>query len=96
MKTKSTNSNEPIWRDVFPYSKLPKKIEKLYEIATNLWWVWNHEGAKLFGEIDPILWKETEGNPVSLLQKLSSKRMKEIIDDKSMIDRKSTRLNSSH
>ena len=33
MKTKSTNSNEPIWRDVFPYSKLPKKLEKLHEIG---------------------------------------------------------------
>ena len=85
MKTKSSNSNEPIWRDVFPYSKLPKKLEKLYEIATNLWWVWNHEGAKLFGEIDSNLWKETEGNPVLLLQKLSSKRMKEIVDDKSIM-----------
>jgi len=85
MKTKTTNSNEPIWRDVFPYSKLPQKLEKLHEIATNLWWVWNHEGAKLFNELDPQLWKETEGNPVLLLQKLSSKRMKEIIDDKSMM-----------
>ena len=82
MKTKTANSNEPIWRDVFPYSKLPKKLEKLHEIANNLWWVWNHEGAKLFNEVDPKLWKETEGNPVLLLKKISSKRMKEILDDK--------------
>ena len=87
MKTKSTNSNEPIWRDVFPYSKLPKKLEKLHAIAANLWWVWNHEGAKLFNEIAPELWRETEGNPVLLLQRLSSQRMKEIVDDKSVMDK---------
>ncbi|MDR0698152.1 MAG: alpha-glucan family phosphorylase [Tannerella sp.] len=81
MKILSTNSNEPIWRDTFPHSKLPKKLEKLHEIATNLWWVWNHEGAKLFGEIDSQLWKETEGNPIQLLQKLSSKRMKDIMEN---------------
>ncbi|MDR2776252.1 MAG: alpha-glucan family phosphorylase [Tannerella sp.] len=84
MKILSTNSNESIWRDTFPHSKLPKKLEKLHEIATNLWWVWNHEGAKLFGEIDSQLWKETEGNPIQLLQKLSSKRMKDIMENPEM------------
>ena len=85
MRTKTTNSNEPIWRDIFPFSKLPKKLEKLQEIATNLWWVWNYEGAKLFGELDPEQWKKTEGNPTLLLQRLSSKRIKEIFDDKRMM-----------
>ena len=85
MKTKTTNSNEPIWKDIFPFTKLPKKLEKLHEIATNLWWVWNHEGAKLFGELDPQLWKKTEGNPTLLLQRLSSKRIKEIFEDKKMM-----------
>jgi starch phosphorylase len=87
MRIRSTNSNEPIWRDIYPYSKLPEKLEKLHEIATNLWWVWNHEGAKLFGEIDADLWKETGGNPVLLLQRLSSKRMKSIMDDYEMMAR---------
>ncbi|MDR1098618.1 MAG: alpha-glucan family phosphorylase [Tannerella sp.] len=87
MRIQSTNSNEPIWRDLYPHSKLPKKLEKLHEIATNLWWVWNHEGAKLFGEIDADLWKSTEGNPVLLLQSLSSKRMKDILEDYEMMAR---------
>ena len=85
MRIQPTQSNDPIWRDIYPHSKLPKKIEKLHKIASNLWWVWNHEGAKLFGEIDPNLWKETEGNPVLFLQTLSSKRMKEIMEDVEMM-----------
>ena len=75
MKIKANNANSPIWKDVYSHSKLPQQLEPLNEIATNLWWVWNHEGAKLFGKIDKQLWKSTEGNPVQLLQSLSHKRM---------------------
>jgi len=51
MKIKANNANSPIWKDVYSHSKLPQQLEPLNEIATNLWWVWNHEGAKLFGKI---------------------------------------------
>ena len=55
MKIKANNANSPVWKDVYSHSKLPQQLEPLHEIATNLWWVWNHEGAKLFGKIDPAL-----------------------------------------
>lgn len=74
-------SNDPIWKEVYSQSKLPQSLEVLREMSTNLWWVWNHEGAKLFGKIDPDLWKKTEGNPVVLLQNLSFKRIEEILAD---------------
>ena len=74
-------SNDPIWKEVYSQSKLPQSLEVLREMSTNLWWVWNHKGAKLFGKIDPELWKKTEGNPVVLLQNLSFKRIEEILAD---------------
>ncbi len=85
MKIKANNANEPIWKEVYSQSKLLKQLEPLKEMATNLWWVWNHEGAKLFGKIDPALWKSTEGNPVQLLQNLSYGRVEEIISDKELM-----------
>lgn len=85
MKIKANNANSPIWKDVYSHSKLPQQLEPLNEIATNLWWVWNHEGAKLFGKVDEQLWKSTEGNPVQLLQSLSHKRMEEILADKELM-----------
>lgn len=85
MKIKANNANSPIWKDVYSHTKLPQQLEPLNEIATNLWWVWNHEGAKLFGKIDKQLWKSTEGNPVQLLQSLSHKRMEEILADKELM-----------
>ncbi len=81
MKIKANNANNPIWKDVYSRSMLPEALQPLYEMATNLWWVWNHEGAKLFGKIDKELWVSTEGNPVLLLQSLSYKRIEEILAD---------------
>ena len=81
MKIKANNANSPIWKDIYSHSMLPEQLQPLYEMATNLWWVWNHEGAKLFGKIDPELWASTEGNPVLLLQSLSYKRIEEILAD---------------
>ena len=82
MKIKANNANSPIWKDVYSHSMLPEALQPLHEMATNLWWVWNHEGAKLFGKIDKDLWVSTEGNPVLLLQSLSFKRIEEIQADK--------------
>lgn len=85
MKIKANNANSPIWKDVYSRSMLPEQLQPLYEMATNLWWVWNHEGAKLFGKIDPELWASTEGNPVLLLQSLTIKRIEEILADKALM-----------
>lgn len=39
--------------------QLPKRIEKLSEIANNLWWSWNTEFLRLFQRIDGDLWEES-------------------------------------
>ena len=85
MKIQSKQSNEPIWRDIYSHSKLPKQLTPLYEIASNLWWVWHYEGAKLFRVISPDLWKSTEGNPVLLLQELPQGRIEEILADNELM-----------
>ena len=85
MKIQSRNSNEAIWRDVYSQAKLPTQLEPLHEIANNLWWTWNHEGAKLFRTLDSQLWNQTEGNPVLLLQNLPNKRIKEILADDALL-----------
>lgn len=85
MKIKANNVNEPVWKEVYAHAKLPKQLEPLQEIAENLWWVWNHEGAKLFKRIDEKLWKSTEGNPVLLLQQLTYNRIEELVKDTEFI-----------
>ncbi|MDR2233122.1 MAG: alpha-glucan family phosphorylase [Tannerella sp.] len=85
MKIQSRNSNEAIWQDMFSQANLPAQLETLQELAANLWWTWNHEGAELFRYLDPRLWNLTEGNPVLLLQKLSNQRIEEILSDSALL-----------
>ncbi|OAV67304.1 Maltodextrin phosphorylase [Bacteroidales bacterium Barb6XT] len=92
MKIKANNVNSQAWKDVYFHAKLPKELEPLHEIAVNLWWVWNYESAKLFGRIDKNLWRETEGNPVLLLQNLTHSRIEEILADKELM----ARINKVH
>ena len=55
--------------------QLPKRIEKLSEIANNLWWSWNTEFLRLFQKIDKDLWEESEKNPVKFLKRVSQEKL---------------------
>uniref|UniRef100_UPI0025A1CF4D DUF3417 domain-containing protein n=1 Tax=Xylanibacter muris TaxID=2736290 RepID=UPI0025A1CF4D len=81
MKLQVSNSNVPTWRDMTVKSDLPSKLKPLEKLSKNLWWVWNSDAKSLFRDLNPDLWRSTGENPVMLLQRLSSERQKEIIND---------------
>ncbi len=85
MKIRASYSNEPTWKEINVFSKLPQELKILDEIAHNMWWVWNYEAIDMFTAIDKDLWKKTEGNPVLLLQRLSYKRIEAIIEDEMLM-----------
>ena len=87
MKIQTSKANEAIWNDIYSQAKLPVQLEALHDIANNLWWAWNHEGAELFRKLDSKLWYKTEGNPVHLLQMLPTKRIDEILTDDALLSR---------
>lgn len=41
--------------------------ERLWTLARNLWWSWDHEAGSLFRDLDPGRWIELSHNPISLL-----------------------------
>src|SRR3981189_75328 len=41
--------------------------ERLWALARNLWWSWDHDSVGLFLDLDPVGWSELNHNPVSLL-----------------------------
>ena len=57
MKIKVSNVNTPNWKDVNVKSHIPAELEKLSELARNIWWAWNYEATELFRDLDPALWK---------------------------------------
>src|ERR1700728_3701224 len=40
---------------------------RLWAVARNLWWSWDHDAVSLFGALDPARWRQLNQNPVSLL-----------------------------
>ena len=56
MKIKVSNVNTPNWKDVNVKSHIPVELEKLSELARNIWWSWNYEATELFRDLDPALW----------------------------------------
>src|ERR1700689_4538899 len=41
--------------------------ERLWALARNLWWSWDHDAVSLFRDLDPVRWRQVNQNPVSLL-----------------------------
>src|ERR1019366_3012872 len=41
--------------------------ERLWALARNLWWSWDHDSAGLFHDLDPLRWSQLNHSPVSLL-----------------------------
>jgi starch phosphorylase len=46
---------------------LPERLNRLPELAVDLWWSWNVEGRRVFRRLDYILWRATAHNPVRML-----------------------------
>ena len=61
--------------------QLPKSINKLSEIANNLWWAWNTDFLKLFKEIDSDLWETIGKNPVKFLKQVSQEKLEKVAVD---------------
>ncbi|MFX1284262.1 MAG: alpha-glucan family phosphorylase [Promethearchaeota archaeon] len=55
--------------------EIPKRIERLGELAENLTWVWNPKARELFKRLDHPLWVYTDHNPVRMLQIMPRKRL---------------------
>lgn len=41
--------------------------ERLWALARNLWWSWDHDSVGLFLDLNPLRWSALNHNPVSLL-----------------------------
>ena len=61
--------------------QLPKRIEKLSEIANNLWWSWNTEFLKLFKMIDLDLWESIDKNPTKFLKLVNQEKIEKMATD---------------
>src|SRR5215208_641701 len=50
---------------------LPERINRLPELASDLWWTWNPQAREVFRLLDYPLWRQTAHNPVLMLRGVS-------------------------
>ena len=54
-------------REFLVRPSLPAALQRLPELGLNLMWSWNHSIRAVFRRLDPIVWKQTNHNPVVML-----------------------------
>ncbi len=68
-------------------NKLPEKINRLDELAYNLWWSWTPEARSLWKRLDYPLWRKTRHNPVQMLQEIRDTRLQDVARDSAFLRR---------
>jgi starch phosphorylase len=54
-----------------PVIRVPGRISRLGELASDLWWSWTPDARRLFRTLDYSLWRATAHNPVKMLHGVS-------------------------
>ena len=63
------------------FPSLPERLSKLEDLAYDLKWSWDVRSRLLFKRLDPDLWRDTQHNPVQLLNEISAARLKQASTD---------------
>jgi len=61
---------QPFRAEIPNHFSLPRRINRLGQLAYNLWWTWNPEAQRLYSRIDLELWNATNHNPVLFLRRV--------------------------
>ena len=85
MKIKVNNVNDVNLKEISVKSHLPASLNKLDEIAQNIWWTWNSHAKSLFRQIDKQAWIEASSNPVLLLNILNYEKLVALGQDAAFI-----------
>jgi len=80
----------PTLRTYTVIPRLPAPLERLRELAENLWWSWAVEARELFLRIDAELWERVRGNPIELLVQVEQRLLDELATDDAFLGRLET------
>ncbi len=68
-------------REILVRPALPAALSRLAEIAYNFMWSWDHNIRAIFRRLDPVLWKQSNHNPIILLGRLSQQVLEKAASD---------------
>ena len=64
---------------------VPRSLQRLTDLAYNLWWSWNPAGRDLWSSLDPVGWEQYH-NPIDLLDAIDPTRWRQIEQVESIHD----------
>ncbi|MCF6277837.1 MAG: alpha-glucan family phosphorylase [Anaerolineales bacterium] len=67
----------PFKTNVPNHFDLPRRINRLGELAYNLWWTWQPQAQRLFSHIDNELWERLAHNPICFLRQVGRSNLNE-------------------
>jgi len=70
--------------------RLPRSLQALARLAYNYRWSWLRDGARVFRDPDPSLWRHCSCNPREVLEALSPRRLRELGADRGYVARVET------
>ncbi len=71
----------------FPnHYSLPERINRLSELAYNLWWVWNPIGLRIYLQLDRRLWEKVNHNPIAFLHQVDASKLSAAVKDKYFLE----------
>ncbi len=60
---------------------IPERLQRLAELASDLWWTWNPQAREVFRKLDYMLWRQTAHNPVLMLRQITQDRLDRAAED---------------
>jgi len=66
--------------------ELPQRINRLDELANNLWWSWHEEARSVFRILDYPLWRLSGHNPVKVLRETSPEALQTAATNQLFLD----------
>lgn len=76
MRMAAVNTSfRPVLHSFNAIAKLPKELDRLRELANNLWWSWNPDSWELFSDLNQEEWEKSGHNPVATLERTSLQRL---------------------
>ncbi len=69
------------------HARLPDPLQRLRDLAYNLWWSWHPEAEALFRDLQPELWLASGQNPVWFLETISQSDLEAAIQREAYLER---------
>jgi glycogen phosphorylase len=65
--------------------RIPPRLARLEELATNLWYTWHAPTRSLFAWLNPTLWEDVGHNPKAFLRRVDEQRLVAAAEDPAML-----------